>query len=64
MLHDNYGPGNYDGWWPCLLGTESILSVTRPGGHIQLACVCLHKHGLLVFIMNKHGLLAHASVLG
>jgi hypothetical protein len=38
--------------------------LTHPGEHMQFVCVYLHKHGFLVFIMYKHGLLAHASVLG
>ena len=40
------------------------LILVCPGEHVQLVCVYLHKYGILVFIMNKHGLLAHASVLG
>ena len=38
--------------------------LTHPGEHMQFVCVYLHKHGFLVFIMYKHGLLAHAFVLG
>ena len=37
------------------------LILIHPGEHVQLVCVYLHKHNLLVFITNKHGLLAHAS---
>jgi phage terminase large subunit-like protein len=40
------------------------LSLIYPGGHKQRACVYLHKHVLLVFLMNKHGHLTHAPVLG
>ena len=57
------------GWWlvagSCAwLRSLPRLSLTHPRGHAQLVCVYLHKHDLLVLIMNKHGLLAHASVLG
>ena len=37
--------------------------LTHLRAHVQLVYVCLHKHGILVFVMNKHSLLAHASVL-
>lgn len=44
------------GW----LRTESmVLFLTLPEKHMQLVCIYLHKHGLLVFILNKHSLLAH-----
>ena len=63
MLH---GPA-WELWWLaampvlglCLL--DSFL--TRPGEPVQLVCIYLHKHDLLAFIMNKHGLLAHTFVL-
>jgi hypothetical protein len=55
-------------WWQAaasVLGLNLIgLFLTRVGEHVQLVCVYLHKHGILMFIMNKHSLLAHASLLG
>jgi hypothetical protein len=64
MLHD---PA-WELWWlvalPGLgLSLDSFLPIPE-AMHSLLACVYLHKHGLLVFIINKHSLLAHASVLG
>ena len=56
-------PGNCDGWWPWVcFRYESRFSLTCPRGHRHLACVYLHKHSLLVFIMNKHSLLAYVSL--
>jgi hypothetical protein len=64
MLH---GPA-WELWWLVaapVLGLNLIgLFLTRFRAHMQLVCVYLHKHSILVFIMNKHSLLAHASVLG
>ena len=55
-------------WWLVaapVLGLHLIgLILIHPGEHMQLVCVYLHKHSILVFIMNKHSLLAHVSVLG
>ena len=41
---------------PLVLGQRlySLLSIS--GKHMKLVCVYLHKHSLLVFIMNKHSL--------
>jgi hypothetical protein len=47
-----------------VLGLSLIgLILISLGKHLHLVCVYLHKHGILVFIMNKHSLLAHTSVL-
>jgi hypothetical protein len=46
------------------LKSVSILFLTHPGEHVQLDCVYVHKHSLLVFIMSKHDILAYVSALG
>jgi hypothetical protein len=61
MLH---GP-LWELWW--LVTTPGLgLNVCTPSDlsreHVQLVCVYLHKHGILVFIMNKHDLFAHACL--
>ena len=64
MLH---GPA-WKLWWleaVPVLGLNLIgYFLTHLREYMQLVCIYLHKHVLSVFIMRKHGLLAHASVLG
>ena len=64
MLH---GPA-WELWWLAaapVLGLSLLgLILTHRRKDVQLICVYLHTHSILVFIMNKHSLLSHASDLG